>query len=361
MTERIRSASLVGYVELTSSLGLNPVRMLREAGIDARLLKDTEALIDVLAVRRLLEASARAAGIEDFGLRLVASRRLSNLGPISLVLRDEPTGRHALTTLLGYMRLLNESLLTRMVDDGDTVVIREEFLLSEPGTVRQSMELAVGVMHGILRELLGSRWEARRVAFTHRAPADLTTHLRVFGRFLVFDADFNGIVCARADLERPIERADPAMARLARRHLDPVLLAPQADTGDRVRQLVLALLPGGRCTVERVAQHLSLDRRTLHRHLARRGETFSGVLAQARAQLAERHVRDGGRRLSEVAALLGFSDLSAFSRWFRGRFGASPARWRADARSDRRAQPNPPQIASRSSLTEATRRKRGVA
>ncbi|NUT15606.1 MAG: helix-turn-helix domain-containing protein, partial [Cupriavidus sp.] len=35
------------------------------------------------------------------------------------------------------------------------------------------------------------------------------------------------------------------------------------------------------------------------------------------------------RPLSEVAALLGFSSLSAFSRWFSGRFGRSVSAWRA--------------------------------
>ena len=38
------------------------------------------------------------------------------------------------------------------------------------------------------------------------------------------------------------------------------------------------MLPLGRCSVEKVAQHLGVDRRTVHRHLARRGETFSSLV-----------------------------------------------------------------------------------
>lgn len=328
MPARIRSASLAGYMELAAATGLPAMRMLRDAGIDPRALDNPEALIDVLAVRRLLENSANAAGIEDFGLRLVASRRLSNLGPLSLVLRDEPTGLQVLETLIRHMRLLNESLLTRIEDAGELVIIREEFLLSEPGTVRQSMELAVGVLHRLLRELLGPSWEARRVCFMHRAPVDLTNHLRLFGRFVSFNAEFNGIVCARADLERRIERADPAMARIARQSLDQMLHSPDVDTLQRVRQLILALLPGGRCTVDRVAEHLNLDRRTIHRHLAEHGETFSGLLQKARTDLVARHIRDGNRPLGEIADLLGFSAQSAFSRWFKKVFGNSATTWR---------------------------------
>ena len=83
-----------------------------------------------------------------------------------------------------------------------------------------------------------------------------------------------------------------------------------------------------RCAVDRVAAHLDIDRRTIHRQLAREGETFSSVLCAVRADLAARHIRDGNRPLAEIAELLGFSALSAFSRWFRKRFGASVTDWR---------------------------------
>ena len=35
------------------------------------------------------------------------------------------------------------------------------------------------------------------------------------------------------------------------------------------------------------------------------------------------------RSMKEIAGLLGFSELSAFSRWFRTEFGSSPTAWRA--------------------------------
>lgn len=341
MPARIRSASLSGYLDLAREVSLDGAQMLREFGIDARALADPEALIDVLAVRRLLEASARRAGREDFGLRLAASRRLSNLGPISLVLRDSTTGREALETLLRHMRLLNTSLLTRIEDAGDVVVIREEFLLGEPGTLRQSMELAIGVMHRILQELLGPRWQARQVAFIHRAPLDPSTHTQVFGRRVAFNAEFNGIVCAHSDLERPLERADPAMARIAKRYIERSLEFDSAGPAERVRDLILALLPTGRCTVERVAGHLGVDRRTVHRQLSREGTTFRFLLQSTRTELAERHVRDGNRPLGEIGGMLGFAEASAFSRWFRAAFGTSVTRWRRAGHPP----PNPQQTA----------------
>jgi len=151
----VRSASLSGYVDLAQSLGLDAQRMLRRVGIGVRALDDPETPIPAEAVRALLEDSAHAAGVEDFALRLASRRTLSNLGPISLILKEEPTPRQALDTLCRYLRLLNASLITRIEDAGSTVTIREEMLVHSSTSMRQSMELAVGVMFRILRELVG--------------------------------------------------------------------------------------------------------------------------------------------------------------------------------------------------------------
>jgi len=103
--------------------------MMAQAGLSLRCLDDPETPISVLAVRQLLETSAQAAGAEDLGLQLARTRRLANLGPISIVLREEPTARQALDTLGRYLRLLNASLLTHIEDHADVVVIREDVLI----------------------------------------------------------------------------------------------------------------------------------------------------------------------------------------------------------------------------------------
>ena len=90
---------------------------------------------------------------------------------------------------------------------------------------------------------------------------------------------------------------------------------------DKARWLVREMLPLGRCSVEELAQHLGVDRRTVHRHLARTGETFSSLVNDVRGELAQSYLEGDTGRLTDVAHLLGFSALSAFSRWHRRHFG----------------------------------------
>lgn len=329
MPQLIRSACLTGYVEVARSAGLDPKRMLREAGLAPSCLVDADIKIPIEAVRSLLEASAIAAGIEDFGLRMAERRRLSNLGPIGLVVRNEPTVRKSLETLGRYMRLHNEALFTRVEESQGVAILRQDMIVGGRVPVRQAMELVVGVLYGILRELLGPSWEPLRVCFSHTAPKSLVNHLRVFGRFVAFGCEFNGIVVASKDLDAPTPLADPVMLKYAQQYIDSMFARPNMDMNDKVRDLVCTLLPLHRCTAEQVAQSLGVDRRTVHRHLARREETFSDVVDSVRAELATRYVESGDRPLSEVAELLGFSAQSAFARWFRGEFGCTVTEWRA--------------------------------
>ena len=101
---------------------------------------------------------------------------------------------------------------------------------------------------------------------------------------------------------------------------------------DRVREFVALLLPRGHCRVKTVAQHLGIDRRTIARHLAEEGTTFTAIVDSVRGELLAGYLEDGGRPLTEVSALLGFSEPSAFSRWHRNQFGVA-ARGRVVPRS----------------------------
>lgn len=327
MTDLIRSACLASYPAIARSLGLQPLRLLDACGIDRRCLDDPDIKLPAGALGRLLEVSAKAAKVEDFGLRLAETRTLSVLGPVGLLVREEATVRAALHSLMRYIRLHNEALHLRLEEGDGEATISVEIHVDRPVLLRQGVELAVGVLHRVLQSLLGAQWQPL-VCFTHDAPRRSDTHRRLFGRRVAFARDINGIVCQSRDLDRPIPASDPTLARYARQHLEALLARPNASTADKVRELIWLQLASGRCTVEQVAEQVGVDRRTLHRRLASEQLTFSAIVEAARMEVVTRTLSSRERSLSSVADLAGFASLSAFSRWFRGRFGVSPSSWR---------------------------------
>ena len=116
-----------------------------------------------------------------------------------------------------------------------------------------------------------------------------------------------------------VHSKDDEVARIV--DADALISRSDMTLADKVRWLVREMLPMGRCSGEEIAQHLGVDRRTVHRHLARSGETFSSVVDDVRGELAEGYLEGNERRLTKVADLLGFSAPSAFSRWHKRHFG----------------------------------------
>jgi AraC-like DNA-binding protein len=140
--------------------------------------------------------------------------------------------------------------------------------------------------------------------------------------FCATSASPHGVANALADAD------DPMIRTYTRRFLRSLPPPHTRDVVDRVRELVELLLPLRRCTMPRVARALGVTKRTLHRLLAARQESFAAIVDDARAGLAERYLATDRYTISDVSDRLGFAASSAFSRWFRRRFGISPTAWR---------------------------------
>ncbi|MEV5651286.1 AraC family transcriptional regulator [Nocardia sp. NPDC052254] len=348
-----RYAALNDYVDLAQSLGLEPARLVREAGLDPAGLSMQDRWVPASAVTELLERSAAESGREDFGLLLAERRRLSNLGPLGLVMREEPDVRSALVLMVRHQHAYNESLHIRLTERNGIASMRLHLDTGERGGTRQATELALGAVQGILHGFLGPHWQPAETTFTHPAPHDRATHLRLFGPQLKFDHEFTGMTLYTTDLDTPNPMSDPLLRPYTQQLLDSVDTMHETSIRDRVQELVELLLPTGRCSADQVARSLGVDRRTVHRRLADEGHTYSEILDSTRVDLARRVVGNRGRSLTEIAGMLGFSSPAGFTRWFRSHHGCSPSQWRrAEAADQDRRRGGTPRSGTRSGSGE---------
>ena len=325
---QIRAAVLSHYSEVAKGQHLNPQAMLRKVGLTPRMLASPTQLIALDSALALLEISAQESGCDTFGLRMAEARLLSDFGPISLLLTHQSSIRIALQTIAQYRHLLNESLGMHMEDAGKTTIIREEIMSDYAGGIQQSTDMAVGVLMLIFRAILGEHWRPQAVHFTHPANSDVQVHRRLFGCPLHFDSDFNGVVCLKADMDRPNARADAAMASYAQSFIEAMPKRGQSSVVQDVRRSVYLLLPMGRASVEQIASGLGVNVRTLQRRLDDSGVSFSQVLNDVRSELAQRYITHTQHSMGRVAEQLGYSNLSSFTRWFGTQFGCSPSEMR---------------------------------
>jgi len=345
MTPLVRAAALTNFSEVAQELGFDANAALRRAGLRAEMIRQPDQLVEAERVARLFEDAARRTRCESFGLRIAARRQLSNFGVVSLLLMHQPTLRQVLLTLIEHLHLLNERLAIGVEDVGELVVLREELVLHVDA--RQSVELALGVLYRMGEVLLGTRWRPTTVCFTHDPPADPAYHRRFFQCRVEFNAAFNGLVCRATDLDVANAAADPVLAEYARKMIEALPDDRQRSIDQEVRKAIYLMLPTGRATCKSVAAGLGISMRTLQRELDARALTFKALINEVRQELARRYVGHTHHSLGEVAAMLGYTTHSAFTRWFGLQFGCSPEAWRSRSaastasRSSRPALPKP--------------------
>lgn len=333
MDHFVRWAALIGFPELSRSLGLDPERLLASVGLRMEDAADQDKWIPAAPVALVLERAAAESGCEDFAVRLNRWRRFSGLGPIGLVLREEPDLRSALDVLIRYQHAYNGVIDLRLVENDDLATVQVWLEFGQPVPVRQSLDLTTGTLLSTMRALMSADWEPRVVCFSHPAPTDLAAFHQVFGAALQFDHEVTGVVFPARDLDAPTVTAVPGFRAYARQLLQS-LPAPRAETvADEVSSLVEFLLPLGRCSMARVSHDLGLQPRTLHRRLIAEAQSFSAIVQATRARLATHHLANERYSLTEISGLLGFATPSAFSTWFRQHFGASASEWRTRTRT----------------------------
>ncbi len=144
-----------------------------------------------------------------------------------------------------------------------------------------------------------------------------------------FNQSFNGLVFPAELMERPLVMADPIAARLAREQCKQELnrLMAEPSMAQLVRDLAFDEVQGF-ASLEDVAAKLHQSPRTLQRRLGDEGVTYRELVEQIRRDKALRLILAGSHNVGQVADLLGYGDVTNFSRAFRRWTGESPRGYR---------------------------------
>lgn len=327
-----RTAVLMSYVRVAESLGLDARGLAAEAGIRAELLASPDLMVRARNLFRLKELAAQRSGALDFGLRLARERiNFSYLGALGALAREEPDVRSVLRLLSNKMHLHSAIATVRLAEASNLALVEIAINPDGESKVMQSTEYSLGMLCLMLRQMLGQSWRPTQIQLIHQQQGTLPQYRAVFGCAMKFGASANLLVMPSRDLDRPNPFHHAGLRPYVT--LAPISSLAGGPEGhvapDLVAQLVGQLLPNGSCSAAQVAGELGIDRRTLHRHLAHAGTSYTQVLRQTRVSLARQYVAAGALGMTEITELLGFGSLSNFSRWFKGQWGSSPTVWQA--------------------------------
>jgi AraC-like DNA-binding protein len=325
----LASSTLVVW-KAYETYGLDGRDLFERAGLDPEQLDDPNARYPYEAVRRLWELAIEGSGDPCFALAAARQWHPSNFHALGYAWLASPSLKEALQRLIRYFRVVStdpEELALeeqpdayRFVIDTDSAVYR---------SLDEEYDFFLAILLDACRLSLGGEFYPRRVQLQRPRPACVERYQAFFGAELEFDAPEYSLHFDKPALERLLPTGNAEVARAN----DQVIMAylAQLQRDDLVMQVKVALidrLPSGPVSKEQLSEALGVSVRTLQRKLADEGTSFKQLLDETRRDLAEGYIKNPQVSIGEITYLLGFSEVSNFSRAFKRWTGLAPAEFR---------------------------------
>jgi AraC-like DNA-binding protein len=338
----VSSIALTGCAALIEELGGNPQALAARIAIPPEALRGPEVLLTGEQVNGLFELAATVLKTRDFGLQLAQRQGAHLLSPLWVLARTAGTVRAALTEVVTAFDFYVTTAVLRLIEEPQgALAISFDMRISGESSLVQVVELSFAIICQELQKMLGAAWRPAAVQFRHAGPRDIRTHRALFGDMVLFNQDRNAILVDGPSASKPLRSASRRLNQAMRRDLDSRRALTRRDTAERADLTLRALLPSGRFDLAAVAAEMGLAPRTLQARLTDEGTSFQHLADKARLDMARRYILDSDLQMTEIADLLRFSGVSAFSRFVKQQTGRSPRQIRSDRTAGRGAQTPP--------------------
>ena len=308
---------------------IDPV--LKEVGLTRSQTSDHEGRIPFHKHAALLEVAARELHDPCFALHLGQSLNAKDFDLLGYICLNSSTVGDALNNVRRYSHLYSEGVDHVLAQERDTVALVSSIVDPKAFGLSQAIELTRSLTQNITSALVGFEVRAIAVELAHQRVGPASEYRRVLKAPVRFNAGRNATIFRADLLDTPVRAADHRLLKILKRHAEDVLgqRAGRGDIRREVQGLIATRLQSGEPTIDTIARELGMSSRTLARRLREHGVTYRDLLNDLRRQLALRYLKDGFHKNSQIAYLLGFTDVSAFSHAFKRWTGSAPSAFRA--------------------------------
>jgi AraC-like DNA-binding protein len=312
-------------------LGVQLEPLLMRAQLTVEQIDNRGVRLDVRSQIKFLELCAAASKDDFLGFHLALAFDLREIGLLYYVLASSDVLGDALKKAERYSGIVNEGISLLFNDRRDTAV-SFNYVDVDRRSDRHQIEFWLITLVRLCRQLTNRRLVPMQIKLRHhraKTPAEFRSFL---GCEIEFGTSTDEVVFTEGVKRLTVGSADPYLNELLVKYCGEAVAHRQPRRPTlrvAVEAIVARLLPHGKLRASEVARQLGMSHRTLVRRLSSDGLTYSTILDELKVDLAKRSLKDGNLPISQIAWLLGYSEISAFTHAFRRWTGITPRQWRA--------------------------------
>lgn len=325
---QIKTSALFGIDELLNELGANTHDWLETQSCSMALINADNNTMDTQHFISILQNGAVQFKCPDFGLRLGAKQDFRILGPLGLLLRNCVTPREALKAARGFMAFHNQSEYWDYSEKGDKLYLKRYEIFHDLADTRQYKELSFSACYQLCRLIMGDRFRGVRMELSHAPLSKQTAYDKFFKMPVVFNCEQDQLVIPAYYLDIPIPNADQTIHAFAAHFMVQLKQQNKNHIVQQVSYLIQQTMGDQHQSIDNIANILGLSRRTLQRRLSEQGAVFKTLLLETRIKTACWYLTSSHIDITLLSEMLGYSDISGFSRAFKLSMHCSPLTWR---------------------------------
>ena len=278
-------------------------------------------------ILRLWERINRLSGDPIIGFRMARLAQFKTFGVLGQVLPRCANVAQAFHQTARYAAIASQGARLSVASDAETLAISLSLTNVAMGEVARSV-LLWGLTNLCMTpgRLVGSAVRPQAVTCAFPAPPSASLHdLREHFPF-TFDREDNRVVFDRGVGELAIPSSDAELQALIvetmERHLGE--LGPPASLPQGLMTVLRGMLNGTMPTLASLSARAGMSQRTLQRRLAESGTSFQELLQRVLRERSNDLLAGGRLSQTDIAFVLGYSEVSAFSRAYRSWTGHAP-------------------------------------
>ncbi|HXZ22939.1 MAG TPA: AraC family transcriptional regulator ligand-binding domain-containing protein [Pseudolabrys sp.] len=298
--------------------GVDVGMLLHQSGLTARAIKDKDTPLGVRNQIRFVELVADAVGDKILGFHLAHVYDPREIGLLYYVAASAENLWESLLRVERYSALANDGIVLT-VRKGNLLRIQFQYAGVPRHTDTHQVEFWLASLVRICRRLTNRDLKPIHVRIMHPRAEDRRGIAKLLDGDIETGAHVDEIEFPLEICDFPLVTADPYLNRLCVQCCEETLLRRETKGSPlkiRVENAIAAILPHRKIRIDIVAGKLGMSSKTLARKLTSEGCSFAQTLNDLRSALAHRYLADRSLTISEIAWLLGYSEIGAFTRAF---------------------------------------------
>ncbi len=326
-TLTIGGSFVKGLYNIAVRQGADPKALLAYTQLKLEKLKDPDCRVSLEQYIQLWQISLEQTANSALGLELGADMNYERMGVVGNIAMYSKTIRDSADIIARFGRLLNESEMMNIKEEGDWVTMT--YQITDPRYFMVScIERSIASTVTLYRHLFGDRFKIREIRFQHKEPEYKSLYDKILQAPIHFSQPDNAVVVNRGFLDIKNPDAHDYLKSVLTQHAEKLLekLGTHNRFRDKVQLFIMEELHKGALSIEKISSKMNMSRQTLYRNLKKENTSFHDLHDEIRKNLAEVYLKQPQTfSITEVTFLLGFSEPSAFHHAFKRWTGIGPS------------------------------------